>query len=422
MLISSPYFPHEYPTRNVVGVRVRVSLLRAHGLVSSLAGPGYHVRKHAHTDTRHGALLPRPSPLRWKNPSKWLADRLAGAAENQARMNDPEYLRQRMKARSLKAKRAYETRRRNGNSGKGRPRSRVDQARALEMATRAAEARAAAVRAGYATEDDFVVPPEGKRELAVPARIKKKDTPWVKRKPGRPRKVLTEEERVKRALRECHPPRTPGRPHKVRLKADDDILLPSWTYVSASLRDAVVASMAEAAARAAAEFPDVPPPELESKVEALAVAWTREVTGARKGEWSPQMTAIAAAGIEVWSKVWEDAGGAAPRSDNGRGREEGAREEREDLGDKVGSEGRCSSWGHVVDMCSLLDAATVAEADAFAPFAFLPAWDNAQRHCDNPRSLLSRATVDPPARRNGNENVAFARETAQSRGPNSRSA
>lgn len=83
------------------------------------------------------------------------------------------------------AVRRYAVRRRNGNSGKGRPRSKADQRKADDLAA----ARAAAVAAGVATEVDFAAPPK---------RVFKKDIPTVKRRVGRPRKVLVppvEEER-----------------------------------------------------------------------------------------------------------------------------------------------------------------------------------------------------------------------------------
>lgn len=269
-----------------------------------------------------------------------------------------------MEARSLKAKRAYETRRRNGNSGMGRPRSKVDQVRAAELAARAAEARAAAIQAGYATEDEFNVPTEGRRP-SFPVKVKKKVVPRAKRRRGRPRKLLTYEERVDIAFREVLPPRPRGRPRKVRPRVRD-MYSPALLHVSVSVKSAVMKSMAEAAARTAAKLPGVPPIGLEPRVEALAVAKTRELTGAREGEWSPQMTAIAAVGIEAWRKAWEKAGGAAMRAGEGR---EGSQEELGGGGDRPEGEW-WSRLGPVLDAGFLLDAATVAEVDTWAPQAF----------------------------------------------------
>lgn len=261
-----------------------------------------------------------------------------------------------MEARSLKAKRAYETRRRNGNSGMGRPRSKVDQVRAAEFAARAAEARAAAVQAGYALENEFNVPTEGR-----PPKISV--GPQAKRRRGRPRKMLTYEERVDIAFREVFPPRPRGRPRKVRPRFAD--MYPSaLLHVSVSVKSAMVKSMAEAAARTAAKLPGVPPLGLEPRVEALAVAKTQELTGAKEGEWSPQMTAIAVVGIEAWEKAWEKDGGAAMRAGEGQ---EWSQEEW----DGGRPEGEWwSRLGPVLDADFLLDAATVAEVDTWAPRAF----------------------------------------------------
>lgn len=302
--------------------------------------------------------------LRWRNPSKWLADRLADAAEKQARRSDPEYLRQMMEARSLKAKRAYETRRRNGNSGMGRPRSKVDQVRAVEFAARAAEARAAAVQAGYATDNEFNVSTEGRRPK-ISVKVKKKVVPQAKRRRGRPRKLLTYEERVDIAFREVFPPRPRGRPRKVRPRLTD-MSSSALLHVSVSVKSAIMKSMAEAATRTAAKLPGVLPLGLEPRVEALAVAKTQELTGAKEREWSPQMTAIAAVGIEAWGKAWEKARGAAMQAGEG---EEWSREEWSGGGGRPEGEW-WSRLGPVLDADFLLDAATVAEVDTWAPRAF----------------------------------------------------
>lgn len=61
-------------------------------------------------------------------------ERLASGAEDRANLNSEDFYLKRKAARSLKARRAYAVRRLNGNSGKGRPKSKADQVRALEAA------------------------------------------------------------------------------------------------------------------------------------------------------------------------------------------------------------------------------------------------------------------------------------------------
>lgn len=63
-------------------------------------------------------------------------ERLASGAEDRANLNSEEFYLKRKAARSLKARRAYAVRRLNGNSGKGRPKSRADQASQKEAAER----------------------------------------------------------------------------------------------------------------------------------------------------------------------------------------------------------------------------------------------------------------------------------------------
>ncbi|CAN0145686.1 unnamed protein product, partial [Scytosiphon promiscuus] len=124
-----------------------------------------------------GEILRRKKiSLRRLDPGKWHAAKMEEAQEKRSRINDPVYLAQKREERRLTAVRRYAVRRRNGNSGKGRPRSKADQRKAEDLAA----ARAAAVAAGVATEADFAAPPR---------RVLKKDVPTVKRKVGRPRKA-----------------------------------------------------------------------------------------------------------------------------------------------------------------------------------------------------------------------------------------
>ena len=279
----------------------------------------------------------RPFPARWSLPA------LAVPASNLAAA----------RAAHNRAVRRYETRRRNGNSGKGKPRSKADQKKAEELAA----ARAAVIAAGLATEADFAPPPK---------RVAKKDVPTVKRRPGRPKKVLTEEERAAKALREATGPRPVGRPRKLTVKppprrrgrprkptvtslpppspaaSSSSSLLSSSPptgsspeekcHVTASLAGIVSAWMAgaaaQAAAAAAAEAGDgglrggVASVELKARVKSLAVSKTKEVTGTTPGEaWTPRMTRIALAGIEAWDSKWEEVfpGAAGDGSGDGDG-------------------------------------------------------------------------------------------------------
>ena len=237
---------------------------------------------------------------------------------------------------TFRAIRRYETRRRNGNSGKGKPRSKADQKKAEELAA----ARAAAIAAGLATEADFAPPPR-----RVPRRL----IPTVKRRPGRPRKLRTEEELAAAALREANGPRPRGRPRNLRPKksppssgraaaAEEEEEggekkaegpAASRCHVTASLTNVVRAWMANAAGQAAeaaasSGLRSVAPADLESHAKALAVSKTKEVTGAgmggggggggrgggprREGSvWTPRMTSIALAGIEAWEERWKEA-------------------------------------------------------------------------------------------------------------------
>lgn len=201
-----------------------------------------------------------------------------------------------------RAIRRYETRRRNGNSGKGKPRSKADQKKAEELAA----ARAAAIAAGLATEADFAPPRK---------RIPKKDIPTVKRRRGRPRRVLTAEEQAAKALG----PRPVGRPRKLPVEPPPPPAKDPATecHVTASLAGIVSAWMAGAAAqaaqgaqgaRAAGKFRNVAASaNLESRVKALAVSKTKEVTGTGpRGVWTPRMTRIALAGIEAWDDKWKE--------------------------------------------------------------------------------------------------------------------
>lgn len=249
---------------------------------------------------------------RWKDPAKWLADRMAEEASMRRRLSDPAYLQKRKEARSLKAKRAYAVRCANGNSGKGRPRSRADQAKALVAAAKAAAARDAAIKAGLATVADFEEKPKVKK-------VPKKDIPTVVNRRGRPRKLRTKEEKAAIAFREANGPRPRGRPRKLPLKAAQRPPEPASvaaSTVATSLTNAVRGWMAAAAVQAAEEFPSMPP-AVGPQVEALAISRTKEMTGAQTGEWTQQMTDIAAAGVEAWLEAWEAVSAAAAGAEEG---------------------------------------------------------------------------------------------------------
>ena len=245
---------------------------------------------------------------------------MAEEASKRRRLSDPAYLRQRKEARSLKAKRAYAVRRANGNSGKGRPRSRVDQAKAVAEARETAAAREALIKAGLATAADFEEKPKVKR-------VPKNEIPTVRNRRGRPRKLRTKEEKAALAFREANGPRPRGRPRKLPLKTGQKVPAPapvSGSTVAASLTNAVKNWMAEAAAQAAEEFPGMPP-AVGPQVEALAISRTKEMTGAQTGEWTPQMTDIAAAGVEAWSQAWESVSASAAAAADGPSRTGDAR-------------------------------------------------------------------------------------------------
>lgn len=247
--------------------------------------------------------------FRWKNPTKWFADRMAAAAAEQAMRNDPEWLKKRKESRSLKAKRAYAVRRLNGNSGKGRPRRNVDHAKALAKAAKLAAERAAMIKAGLATEADFIEPPKKPKVRGIP----KKDIPTVKNRRGKPRKLLTPEEKAALAFKAANGPRPRGRPRKLPVATKPPTPV-STNTVAISLSNAAKKWMAAAAARAASEFPGVPP--MAYQVEYLAISKTKELTGAQAPEWTPQMTAIAADAVEAWWLAWDE-GSLAARKDRG---------------------------------------------------------------------------------------------------------
>ncbi|CAN0458845.1 unnamed protein product [Ectocarpus sp. 12 AP-2014] len=210
---------------------------------------------------------------------------------------DPDELR---KERRLRAIRRYETRRRNGNSGKGKPRSKADQRKAEELAA----ARAAAIAAGLATEADFAP--------LAPRRVFKKDIPTVKRRRGRPRKILTEEEKMARALRQANGPLPRGRQRDLTGPPPP---LDAPCHVTAAVTENVREWMAAAAAEAAVAamsngVRSVTAADLEAHAKALAVSKTKEVTGGGGrgggGVWTAGMTRIALAGIEAWHDKWRE--------------------------------------------------------------------------------------------------------------------
>ena len=132
---------------------------------------------------------------------------------------------------------------------------------------------------------------------------------------GRPRKLRTKEEKAAIAFREANGPRPRGRPRKLPVKTAQRPPAPApapvpASPVTASLTNAVKGWMAAAAVQAAEEFPGMPP-AVGPQVEALAISRTKEMTGAQIGEWTPQMTDIAAAGVEAWSEAWEAVSAAA---------------------------------------------------------------------------------------------------------------
>ncbi|CAM9632246.1 unnamed protein product [Ectocarpus sp. 13 AM-2016] len=214
-----------------------------------------------------------------------------------AMQKDPDELRE---ERRLRAIRRYETRRRNGNSGKGKPRSKADQRKAQELAA----ARAAAIAAGLATEADFAPPAR--------RRVFKKDIPTVKRRHGRPRKILTEEEKMARVLRQANGPLPRGRQRDLTGPPPP---LDAPCHVTAAVTENVREWMAAAAAEAAAAtmsngVRSVTAADLEAHAKALAVSKTKEVTGGRGGGgggvWTAGMTRIALAGIEAWHDKWRE--------------------------------------------------------------------------------------------------------------------
>ncbi|CAM9419727.1 unnamed protein product [Ectocarpus fasciculatus] len=206
------------------------------------------------------------------DPAQWEADRMEELERKRAMQKDPEQLRE---ERRLRAIRRYETRRRNGNSGKGKPRSKADQRKAEELAA----ARAAAIAAGLATEVDFAPP--------APRRVFKKDIPTVKRRRGRPRKVLTEEEKMDRAFRQANGPLPRGRKRDLMDPPLPPLDAPPC-HVAAAVTENVREWMAAAAAEAAAaamsnEVRRVTAADLEAHAKALAVSKTKEVTGGGRG-------------------------------------------------------------------------------------------------------------------------------------------
>ena len=185
----------------------------------------------------------------------------------------------------------------------------------------------------------------------------KKHIPTVKRRRGRPRKVLTEEERAAIALREANGPRPVGRPRKLPVKPPPPPPPPpseagggdpatQQCHVTASLTGIVSAWMAGAAAQAAQAaasggLRSVAAADLESHVKALAVSKTKEVTGTGPGGvWTPRMTRIALSGIEAWDEKWkevfpgagggDDAGADTAGEGSGLAREKGGKCDRDD--------------------------------------------------------------------------------------------
>ncbi|CAN0401432.1 unnamed protein product, partial [Ectocarpus sp. 12 AP-2014] len=231
------------------------------------------------------------------DPVQWEANRMEELERKRSMQKDPDELRE---ERRLRAIRRYETRRRNGNSGKGKPRSTADQKKAEELAA----ARAAAIAAGLATEADFAPP--------ALRRVFKKDIPTVKRRRGRPRKILTEEEKMARALRQANGPLPRGRQRDLTGPPPP---LDAPCHVTAAVTENVREWMAAAAAEAAAAamsngVRSVTAADLEAHAKALAVSKTKEVTGGGGGGgggvWTAGMTRIALAGIEAWHDKWRE--------------------------------------------------------------------------------------------------------------------
>lgn len=222
---------------------------------------------------------------------------MAEAAARNAERNHPDYLRKRQEARSIKAKKAYAVRRLNGKSGKGRPLSKVNQAKALAEAAE----RDAAIKAGLATEADFVVSP----------RIYKKDVPTVKNRPGRPRKISRSGTMAATEKKNASASARSSRSQQHRKATAKQLSTPSDSVsrtvtrnnVAIPLTRAVTKWMAAAAVSAAREFASAPP--AAAQVKALAVSKTREVTGAEGPTWTREMESIAAEGVEAWSQAWE---------------------------------------------------------------------------------------------------------------------
>ncbi|CBJ33150.1 hypothetical protein Esi_0433_0006 [Ectocarpus siliculosus] len=236
--------------------------------------------------------------IRITDPVQWEANRMEELERKRAMQKDPEELQE---ERRLRAIRRYEARRRNGNSGKGKPRSKADQRKAEELAA----ARAAAIAAGLATEADFAPP--------APRRIFKKDIPTVKRRRGRPRKVLTEEEKMARALRQANGPLPRGRQRDLTGPPPPPLDAPCHVTaaVTENVREWMAAAAAEAAAAAMSNgVRSVTAADLEAHAKALAVSKTKEVTGGGGrgggGVWSAGMTRIALAGMEAWHDKWRE--------------------------------------------------------------------------------------------------------------------
>ncbi|CAN0285043.1 unnamed protein product, partial [Ectocarpus sp. 8 AP-2014] len=232
------------------------------------------------------------------DPVQWEANRMQELERKRAMQKDPEELRE---ERRLRAIRRYETRRRNGNSGKGKPRSKADQRKAEELAA----ARAAAIAAGLATEADFAPP--------APRSVFKKDIPTVKRRRGRPRKVLTEEEKMARALRQANGPLPRGRQRDLTGPPPPPLDAPCHVTaaVTENVREWMAAAAAEAAAAAMSNgVRSVTAADLEAHAKALAVSKTKEVTGGGgrggAGVWTAGMTRIALAGMEAWHDKWRE--------------------------------------------------------------------------------------------------------------------